>query len=220
MAINEQLNTTICEEFTQEYFFSILIGLAASFILYIANFIIQTCQKLFAKFAKYHTYIEEYNSLLVKIYIPIFVNTALLIPLIYSDVFGLKPGEFLMKLYSKEGEFETFNSLSLNWFLKVGTAVTTSMVVNIFAPMIGVVKQPILFGLKKIIVKGFSKRSQIVNYLKPANFGFHYRFAYALMTCSFCLIFEPILPYAPILSAFTLWLAYFSNKVRKRNFNF
>lgn len=216
LPIDEQLKgefSDTCKEYASSLFFSILVGVGASFILNIANFIIQTCQKLFSKFAKYHTYIEEYNSLLTKIYIPIFVNTALLTPLIYSRILGIRPGAFLMKLYSGNDDFETYNSLSLDWFLKVGVALTTSMTVNVFTPIIGILKNPLLFFFKKIFVRGITTKRRIIEYLKPAQFGFHYRSAYGLMICSFCLIFEPMLPFTPILCAGNLWLAYISNKV-------
>lgn len=205
-----------CKSYANQYIISLFIGFVASLILYIANFIIQKCQKLFSKFAKYHKYIEEYNSLMSKIFIPIFFNTVLLTPLIHTNFFGVRPGAVMLDTFSNGDQFESFSTLSFDWFMVVGAAVTTSMIVNVFTPLIGILKNPFVLWLKKKLARKFDNRRDIINYFKPGPFEFHYRYAYGLMSCGFCLIFEPILPYSTILCAGTLWMAYLSNKVSQQ----
>ena len=61
-----------------------------------------------------------------------FANTALIPLLANANLYGFKPATFIINLYADASKIdELFVDLERTWYLKVGAALTNSMLINI-----------------------------------------------------------------------------------------
>lgn len=207
-------NADHCNQFKSEYIVSAVIGFLAGLTSFFVNWCIRLVQKEISKFSKFYTYIEEYNSLMFKVFLPILFNTCLITPLIYANIYGFKPGVKIRALFNySHGEEDIYADFSFAWFEKVGAAMTNVMIINCLNPLTGIIQAPLEFCYSKWRARRLKSKRKIVEMLEAPPFSFHFRYAYSMMTVALPLFFEPMLPFAPIFSAITLWVDYFGHKV-------
>ena len=212
-------NAQYCSQFRTEYLKKLgMIFFLTSLNLFL-NMFIRICLKCVSYFQKYHTLIERFDSLLKKIYLPIFINTALITPLLYSNIYGFSPGLTLMSIFNKNSnKSDIFPDFTLSWFLKVAVSISTTIFINTFSPLTALLKDHLRFAYKKRKAQNSKSNKLRRKLLHPPEFPFCYRYAYCLMTVNMALFFEPLLPYSIMLCAVQLWISYFCNRKIFSNF--
>ena len=210
-----------CEDFQTEYIQNLVISFLAGILTFIFNSAIRWSLKVLASFRKFHTVEEKYISLLSYIFPLIFFNTAIITLLIYTDFYGLKIGLVLMAIVNADStESTVFNDLNLEWYAKVGVAVTFTMMINVIMSGFLTLKKYLHFKYQVLTARWCRDKNEVMDWLKPQIMKFHFRYAYSMLTAGMALIYEPMMPYFMVLGAATLWIQFLAAKVVKKFKNF
>ena len=206
-------NKKACPNNLRNLIFFSFMSFVASSVAYLCNYSIQYFLKKLIRFQRFKSYTKEINSMLNRQFIPVLSNTALVTPLIYSNIRGFEPGSVILKLVRNSQSLETYNTIDSSWFEQVGLAMTFILSFNMIAPVIGLIQKKLRLCIKKILLQKKKTKVKIWKGLLPSPFAFHYRYAYGLMTVGVCLLYEPLMPYATFFGAISLWVSVYINKV-------
>merc|ERR1719487_2326438 len=131
----------------QRYAFAIVIGqiltLFAAFAVIIVNVVLKKFLVYLTKLERHETMSAELTATTMKIFVAQFLNTAIITLLVNSawpkelkDVIGVLPlpPALVNLLLGLEGPYQ---DTSHEWYAFVGSAICTTMMINIFVPHIG-----------------------------------------------------------------------------------
>ena len=122
-------NENICKNFNKEFLKNQAIVIFFGVISVSINSVIRLALKLVSKIRRYYTCVEEFNSMLKQFFLPIFINSVIVIPVLYGDIFGLKIGEILTQIFvsTESSNYKAFKDFSPEWFKKVGAAIPLTL---------------------------------------------------------------------------------------------
>jgi hypothetical protein len=200
LSATQVVRETLCVSYVSEASFAAALALLSSSAVVIVNFALNIISKKLTAWEKHHSMESLARSLAVRLYISQFLNTAILLIVVNAYIPGL---EDIMS-GTKFRDFET------KWYIVVGTAIITTMMINIFSIHSAPIGRYLAFLCRRRS-KTFSQ-SELNRRQVGADFHLHIRFAQMTNTLSVTLLFSAGLPLLLPLVSVWMFVAYWVDK--------
>ena len=214
---NQQLEDKRCTEIVNKRIRASIITFLVGCITFMTNFVLKWVMTKLTKYQKFYTKSEEIASFTSKLFISLFINTAIIQLLANADIFGLQPSIIFYRLFlidSEEAESSILKDFTKSWYMRVGSAISNTMIVNIFSPQVtSVIITFATLWIKKWAVRRKFFKGNVEKTLQPLTFEIHYRYSYIMMTIFTSMMYVSMMPYLIIFAFFTIFLSYYCHKV-------
>lgn len=140
-----------CKTWMTQYLLKKLQPLIVALAIAITNAIQQLSFGSISKFERNHSITENLISSMTKIFVVMYLNTAIILILMYALIEELDVPESFPIL---QGKFKKF---SVEWYQVVGSTIMMTMIVQVFAPHASYLFKPIL----KCLIRCYDRKCSI-----------------------------------------------------------
>ncbi|CAD8057214.1 unnamed protein product [Paramecium sonneborni] len=143
-----------CYDIIYQYTGIQALQIASAFVILIVNSLLQLLIKSIVKFERYQSLSKKLSGTLTKLFISLFVNTALITLILKANIYGFQLSYYLsspIPPLQQAQQKEVFPSdFNREWYAVVGAAYVNTWIINIFSPyFIDFVLYPIKNWLRK-----------------------------------------------------------------------
>ncbi len=178
----------VCETFAQQYTIAQFLVVGAAGLVTVINVVLKATIKGMASFEHHASLSEETKAISSQIAITLFVNTAIIIMAVNAyiefdvlNAFGLLQG--------------TADDFDFSWYVNVGTAIITTMVINAITPhMSPLLGYYVLDPLKRTMASVAATQRSLNKKFEGPEFEISTRFPMILNALSVTLVFSSALP--------------------------
>jgi len=191
------LNT--CSSYLKARSLQITMSVLSGVCIAIINFIIKQIYILLAKFQRYETLSKESRTTIVKYFLSLFINTALIPILANSNIYGFELSERLVQLFINDTNGlirSTFpNDFNQSWYSQVGGKIMTTMIIAVLSPhLINVMIIPCMRCLRKRKSKKIVFQKDLNHVFTPPEFKISFNCGIALNILFVSLTFSAGMP--------------------------
>ena len=198
---------TVCGDFAGSFAATNSILLAVSLVVAFVNTALKGVLKTLARFEHHHSVSALSASIVLKVFLAQFLNTALIIVVVNAKLVALTIDIGIGKIF--DGEFDEFD---MRWYAVVGASVSLTMVLNIVIPHLGpVIQWLVVSPLKRKCTTVYSQQAMDKLYARP-EFSLTTRFSMVMNTTFVTLLFCSGLPILVPIAGATFALTYFIDK--------
>ncbi|CAD8150635.1 unnamed protein product [Paramecium pentaurelia] len=127
-----------CSDIIYQYTGIQALQIASAFVILIVNSLLQLLIKSIVTFERYQSLSKKLSGTLTKLFISLFVNTALITLILKANIYGFKLSYYLSSpippLQSAQQKEVFPSDFNREWYAVVGAAYVNTWIINIFSP--------------------------------------------------------------------------------------
>lgn len=204
-------------EFCQDYFMaSSLIALSkfmGSAGVIIINLVLKVILTKLSVFERTSTETKQKVQTMTRVFIALFINTAILTLLANADLRGIDLLTYVP--YNKEIFTGTYKDFSRSWFIDVGSIITATMIVNAVSPHFFnlIIWYPIGCLKRKCCWRCYKSQNSLDNMFAGPEFNIATRTSQVLTTVFSCFLYSGGMPLLNVICFLTLFSIFWIDKV-------
>lgn len=199
----------VCGDYSSDYG----IRIAAAFGVVVVNFILRIILKILSQFERSSSINKEHRKTMMKFFVAVFINTALITLVVNADFRDL---EFTKKLAFKEylfnGDYKDFDR---DWYLNVGSTFVIMMFISTLSPHILylILAYPLNSCKRECGWKKCKTQHEINSIFIGPEFDRAGKTAQILSVVFICFLYSGGMPILNVLCFFTLFFMYWIDKI-------
>jgi Calcium-dependent channel, 7TM region, putative phosphate len=208
--INNSNMYSYCTYFLEKISVSILLRVSVSVGVIFVNFFIKIFFRILSRFEKVNNKSTEQLKLMSKVFIASFINTALVVLAVNANFSQLGTYSWLPK-YIFNASFYDF---SRQWYVQVGSTITTTMLVTIFSPhcVFLLTFYPLGVFKRHCCLSRHKTQKEINQKFSGADFDLATRNAFVLIVVFTCYLYSGGMPIMNVICCLTMFTLYWVDK--------
>jgi len=203
----------ICGDFARDFLLANSLALAASMAIVAVNFALKTILKALSRFERHHSVSSEARAITTKVFIAQFINTGLLILLVFGRLPNDQKLPVLQDMGVMDGEIDSFNK---DWYLQVGANIVLTMIINTLAPHVPPCSRYCCrerLRRRRSKVRKAVTQEQLDSLYTGPVFTIGPRYAVMLNVFFVCFLYAPGIPVLYMVGAASFLLGYWLDKL-------
>lgn len=206
----------LCEDTIKNYFLALVAKLAVAVLVVVINEITRLAIYKLVSIEAHASQTKRLTSLVVKLTISQFVNTALIALAINAQMIDGSDADRRVGEYSREANLldGLYSGMGKGWYTSVGSALCVTMLLNVIVPQISFVQKVVLAGLKRRVLGPRARtQGQLDALYTPPRWEIERSYAIVLNTLLTTLMYAAGMPLLVLFAAVALGITYAINRV-------
>lgn len=202
-----------CEDFIEDYTSALGIRLAAAFGVIVVNFMLRIILRLLSQFERSSSINKEQRKTMIKVFVAIFINTAIITLIVNADFRDLEfTKDLAFRKYLFNGDYDDFDR---TWYLKVGSTFVIMMFMSTLSPHIFflILSYPINACKRRYGWKKYKTQHEINSVFLGPEFDRAGKTAQILSVVFICFLYSGGMPILNILCFCTMFILFWVDKI-------
>lgn len=208
--------TELCSDTLKEYFFNIGFSIATAVIISVVNNILQVVIKKLSNFSRYKTVTQETLSSMTKLFVAMFINSALIALLLSANIYAFIPAkEFSSNVlvFISQENTKYYADFDREWYILVGTKILYTCISFMISPhLMNVFLNPCYRCLRNRKARNSLLQQDMNENIVGPVFDVTQYYAVSLNIIFITLLYCSAMPILLVMCAIALTLQYWSYK--------
>ena len=206
---DEDIND-FCEDYVEKATLSTAIKYVGSIVVIVINFVLKIILRALSRFERVSSKTKEQLKIMTKVFFAMFINTAFIVLIVNADLSNYRVSDYLPE-YVLNGEFSDF---SRNWYVKVGSTVTSTMIISIFSPhMVNLLLfYPFAAFKRRYCHKRYKTQSEMNRAFVGPDFDISTHTSQVLNVVFSCFLYSGGIPFLNLICCGTMLVMYWTEK--------